>query len=182
MIRSRSIALSAVVSALGLGLLSAAPAHASLTFDFSFSGTGSQTGTVTGIITGLPTSGTGPATDVQILTVPSTITNNYGSLPIDIFAAGWTVGANSFTVTNGQITSGSFGANTSDYNGNFGINDGFEDINVLTLDGNSTAIRDYGGIGSTGVTFTAAAVPEPTSLSLLGVGAAALLGRRRRVA
>ena len=181
MIRSRSIALSAVVSALGLGLLSAAPAHASLTFDFSFSGTGSQTGTVTGIITGLPTSGTGPATDVQILTAPSTITI-YGEVPIDIFAAGWTVYANSFTVSNGQITSGSFGANTSDYNGNFGINNGFEDINVLTLDGNSTAIRDYGGIGSTGVTFTAAAVPEPTSLSLLGVGATALLGRRRRIA
>jgi hypothetical protein len=64
----------------------------------------------------------------------------------------------------------------------------FGGTTVPTTPVNITGIVDVFGSGATAVTefvpftITANSVPEPTSLVMLGVGAAALLGRRRRVA
>jgi hypothetical protein len=68
---------------------------------------GNTTGTVTGEIFGLVNNSTGPATEVQILTIPPT----QGGIPFDpnTIPTTWqSVSANSFTETDGIVTSAEF--------------------------------------------------------------------------
>lgn|SRR5208337_1731745 len=90
------------------------PVAADISFDFSFTNVdGNIPGTVTGEIV-LPFSGdgTGSATMVAIDTIPNTMTNIYGTTPINVLA--WSsIGDNTFTVSSGQITSANFVATDS---------------------------------------------------------------------
>jgi hypothetical protein len=83
-----------------------------LNFDFSFTGTfGNQIGgTVTGEIFGLTDNATGPASAVDIYSVPGSVV--YGeTLPFNTMTAeNGTVNSNSFTVVNGEITVADFSA------------------------------------------------------------------------
>src|SRR5271157_3015172 len=88
----------------------------SQSFDFSFTTDpttppGWITGTVKGEIE-LPFSGdgSGPATLVSIDTIPSGMTNIYGTLPIN--ATAWNIQVvNTFTVSGGTVTSADYSAN-----------------------------------------------------------------------
>jgi hypothetical protein len=106
--------------------------EASLVFDFSFTNTaGTLPGTVTGQILGLTNNNTGPATHVLIDTFPSEFEIQLISSPVDVTA--WTLKANSFTVTNGQVTAADFNAQFGDFS---------------TMGGNGAALMlDYGSNG-----------------------------------
>src|SRR5262245_44116931 len=102
----KSSTLGAFAFACALALAST-PGHA-LTFDFSFSNvSGNTSGTVTGEVDGLPFNGTAPATAVIVNSVPSVMPiPTPSSFPV----VGGAVQENSFTVTNGTVTSASFGS------------------------------------------------------------------------
>jgi hypothetical protein len=178
-VRNR-IVLSSIVSVLGVSLTVAAPARAALlTFDFSFTGSsGYVAGTVTGVISGVSDNSTGPAADVTLLSAPSALGNS-SLLPIDLFQAGWTFNSDTFTVSSGTITEADFQAVSNI--GAFSINHsvGISKADLLSLDGGNTEVRSNGALAA--VTFTPVSIPEPASLSLAGITAAALLGRRRRM-
>src|SRR5262249_21167758 len=92
-------------------VLASTPGHA-LTFNFSYTciisiGTpfcGNVSGTVTGVIEGLQDNSTGPATAISITSLPSI----YGAPPSSVPTTSQTVAINTFTVSNGVITSSHF--------------------------------------------------------------------------
>jgi hypothetical protein len=150
---------------------------------------GGVTGTVTGIIEGLPANGTGPASDVVILTVPDGLKNpSDAPLPLDtgtVWPAG-DVHYNSFTVSNGQITAASFydfsDQFSTDSSEQLEIDDPGQPTNdptgvsTLTLDSNETSVYNQNGLA--GVQFTA--VPEPASIGIATFAIPVLLRRRKR--
>ena len=140
---------------------------APLNFLFSITGGTSNPGTVTGEIFGLQNNATGAATDVQVFTA----TGITAPSPIIDFGAAST-GGDSFTVANGVLTNDMYGENNGNYS--LFLNDS---ANLFTKVSGSTNIGNSSGFA--GATYTAAPVPEPVSMSALGLSAMALLGRRR---
>lgn len=167
-----------------LAFLAGAPAaHAQLNFNFTITGDTTQypvAGTLTGEIFGLTDNTTSSASSVLLLSFPSAL--NTGvlfpmSAPVDITAFDIQV-INSFTVVNGQITTGSFYAGNSNPSQIFAI-----------LVGPTNGINNQGNIsgnnnGVAGVTFSPAdATPEPGSVALLvgmGTMGAGFLARRKK--
>src|SRR5208337_224743 len=158
-------------------------------FDFSFTTDATTppgwiTGTVTGEIV-LPFSGdgSGQATLVSINTIPSGMTNIYGTLPIN--ATAWdTQVVNTFTVSGGMITSANYSATnalTPPPEGSL-ISFG-SGTNELQFTNQIGVAQETGNeSGFPGVTFTPVSVtiPEPSSLTLAGM--AGICGFAWRVA
>jgi len=164
----------------------------SQSFDFSFTTddttpSGWITGTVKGEIE-LPFSGdgSGPATLVSIDTIPSGMTNIYGTLPIN--ATAWdTQVKNTFTVSGGMITLADYSATNAltlpPPEGSL-ISFG-SGSNELQFTNQNNVVQSTGNeSGITGVTFTPVSVsvpiPEPSSLILAGM--AGICGVAWRVA
>jgi hypothetical protein len=184
-----------VVACIAIGTLVialAAPARAQL-YDASFSfdnvgvppAGGTIAGTVTGELIGLSYTGTGKPVDIIIYSAPAALTNDEGVLPID--TAAWTQAGGSFTTLNGVITAATNVIDTSpDGEGLLRYNVGIAKRNELSLnfaDSGIVYVSNVGGFG--GVTYgplVAEAVPEPASLTVIGIPAALALLRRRRVA
>jgi hypothetical protein len=162
-----------------LGIAATGTAARADNFDFSFTG---NNGTVTGEIFGLTNNGVSNqhATDIVIDSAPSAFAL---ATPIDLFPLSSDI-ANNFTESNGQITA--CGVYVSGPGGSLALalnyastldSFGVENVSPVL----STTVS--GSAAFSDITFTpATAVPEPASMSLLGVGATALLRRRRRIA
>ena len=164
----------------------AAPARAAtenVLFSFSDNpSVGNVDGTVTGEIFGLTVNGTSSASDVVILSAPAGIPNQTGdSLPIDLLADGWDLKGtisgdiNTFTTNAlGQIVGGEFDSlSGSDDVGELQLFAGSSGFLSLDTDGDVVA-------SSVAPTFTPVTVPEPASLTALGIPAALALLRRKR--
>ena len=167
-------------------------AQASLIFDFSFDATDGtfpfQTaGPITGTILGLQDNAVDQAATGVVITGVGDHTPSFAT-PFDVIAEGWFIGANTFDVVSGAITSWAFFANNVD------------DPTGATVD----ELLDLGEFGSSvfapqfitglvGVDFvntfpswtqaaldevTFSRVPLPTTLALMSFG---LLGLRLRV-
>jgi PEP-CTERM motif len=127
--------------------------------------------------------GSGPATLVSIDTIPSGMTNIYGTLPINVTA--WDMqGANTFTVFGGLITSADYSANAFTLpkpeasSISFGAG-----TNFLQFTSPSTTVQETGNqSGFPGVTFTPVSVPIPEPSSLILAGMAGICGFAWRVA
>ena len=151
------------------------------TFTFSFNNVnGAVNGTVSGMIVLPNGNGTFAASSLSITGFPSAL--NLGAPPINFVPP---VNENSFTVSNGNITSGHFNANI---NGNtafllaslvFG-NAGASALDLLNCACFGTqGVRDT---SSSTLTFAVAATPLPAALPLFatGLGVLGLLGWRRK--
>jgi len=160
----------------------------SQSFDFSFTTDRTTpndwiTGTVTGEIV-LPFSGdgSGPPTLVSIDTIPSGMTNIYGTLPINVTAWDTQGKNNNFTVSGGLISSADYSATnalTPSPEGSF-ISFG-AGSNQLQFTNQNNVVQNTGNeSGSPGVTFTPSPIPEPSSLILAGM--AGICGFAWRVA
>lgn len=166
------IRLGILAGLLGASLLAVQPASADpLAFYFSFSNSTANgctncnvTGTVTGEIFGLENNSEGPASEVEVLSYPSGISD----LPTAPFTVAdyasdllLPISENDFVVSNGMIT-------YADYQ----IFGGYFDINVAgqwnTLTGANAEYRVQNLLGLSGITFTP--VPEPSSLPMLLMG------------
>ena len=170
------LVLSAFVTIPGV-LAAYTPAQA-LDFSFSFSndpvGGGSVNGSVIGRVIGLVDNTTGPASQVVIESFPAGPGGLGGTPNNGLIATNWSGPvANSFTVTSGNITSGSFAALESGGDDQLCINAsaacGF--ANVLTFDGFETFMAS-----NSPATFTPlASTPVPfefnSTLGLLIAGA-----------
>jgi len=162
----------------------------SQSFDFSFT-TDRTTpndwimGTVTGEIV-LPFSGdgSGPATLVSIDTIPSGMTNIYGTLPIN--ATAWdTQVKNTFTVSGGMITLADYSATNAltlpPPEGSL-ISFG-SGSNELQFTNQNNVVQPTGNeSGILGITFTPVSVPIPEPSSLILAGMAGICGFAWRVA
>jgi hypothetical protein len=152
-----------------------APARAGLNFDFSFTNQDPDgvPGTVTGEIFGLTDNSTMAAADIVIDSCPASMGFGMPSTPWDIFnAAGFSINANSFTVREGEVTSGDFQEN-----------DGAPALS-LGADGYLSVLRDGSGdvTGFLSATFAPAAptpAVEPASILVL-LSALCWLGLVRR--
>jgi hypothetical protein len=99
-----------LIAVMAVAAMTASAQAGTLNFDFSFTATfGTQIGgTVTGEIFGLTDNATGPASAVDIYSVPGSVV--YGeTLPFNAMTVG-TVNSNSFTVVSGGITVADFSA------------------------------------------------------------------------
>lgn len=143
-----------------------------LDFTFSFSNTiGHISGTVTGEIFGLTDNATSSATSVVIQSFPAGLNSQ---LAAPITATLWSnQSQNSFTVTAGQVTGGSFDAFNASNNLYLYLNaSGL--FNYITLDG-SANFEVYNLDGFNGITFTLATPAVVTGSTLenaapVGVG------------
>lgn len=176
-------------------LLASTAAHAT-DIPFSFTNTiGDVSGTVTGRIIGLVDNSTSAATAIYIDSFPTALNSAFGSPPIDVFA--WNdqwfyVGQNSFTLSNGVLTSAQFFVQAQDDNGFFQLwLNGDGNTNFLSLDGlNNLYVYTVGELNSeTGLQVgppignsQTAPIPEPASWAMMvgGFGLAGAALRRRR--
>jgi hypothetical protein len=168
-----------VIAAVVAALAFTASAHAALNFDFSFSGSGSG-GTVTGEIFGLADNTSNEAaTDLVIDSYPAGLL--LPATPWDIFNdAGYSISANAFTVSGGEITAADFEESADVGPSDFDLNQ-FSFANELH-DTSSRANFVTNEDGFAGITFTAndSAIPEPASVAVLLSGLFALRMTRRR--
>ncbi len=161
----------------------------SQTFDFSFT-TDATTppGWITGKVTGeidlsFSGDGSGPATLVSIDTIPSGMTNIYGTLPIN--ATIWdTQVVNTFTVSGGMITSADYSATATTLpppeESLFSFGSGTNELKFTNQNGVAQETGNLFGI--LGVTFTPVSVPIPEPSSLILAGMAGICGFAWRVA
>ena len=170
---------------LGTVVTITAQAQSTLNFYFSFTGNpseyGQSSGTVTGEIFGLTDNATSSATDVVIDSFPSGINILGVSAPLD--ATTWDVQyENSFTVVSGEITSASFASYDAAIAKQLGIC-GYSGGAYNYLELSPENVIWVGNLdGMSGVTFTPAPVPEPSSLALSALGGFGgfLMYRRRK--
>jgi hypothetical protein len=171
-IPARVLQMHRLLVAAGLATALTSSQAQALDFSFSFFGTiGTTTGTVSGEIFGLANNATSAATDLVIDSLPP----SFGfATPYDMFPT--TPAANFFTVSNGVIIDGQFGAFDPTHTFEFGLN--FATQNVVKDPAGATT---YNNLGFAGATYSAVAVREPVSWALLISGIAGLrLLRRRR--
>ncbi len=162
----------------GPAVLATTPSRASIIYDASFSfdnvgappAGGTIAGTVTGELLGLSYSGSGKPSDIIIYTMPDTLINNEGSLPLD--TAAWTFSGGTFTTLNGVITAATNVIDTSpDGEGLLRFNVGIAKRNELSLnfkDAGIVYVSNVGGFG--GVTYgslVAESLPEPASVLVM---------------
>jgi hypothetical protein len=159
-------------------LCTAGLGRAQVDFTFSLVGTPSHsttTGTVTGELIGLQNNATSAPTDIIITSAPSQL--HLPELSYDLAANGWTLNGtgDTFTVTNGEITS-------ADYQANFGAQD-FLDLNY-SVEQNGIVLAQLNGLeydgeyytsnsgGFSGATYGAVSAPEPApgALALAALG------------
>jgi hypothetical protein len=187
MFKSRLPATIALLGMLGVSLSSSAHAD---DFFFSFSNvTGNVPGTVSGEIFGLTNNATSAATDIVVQSFPAGLSGAVPTAPFSvptwIASMGGTVFANSFTVTNDQITAASYDAQDANPNmGVFALNAG-DVVNVLAGGGSfgcatpgpTVCVQNQSGFA--GATYTFAPAPGPIpgagllsylALGLLGLG------------
>ena len=168
-----SVALATVATA------TLAQSASAATFNFSFSNVdGPVSGTVQGTLTLPDGDGTNAATSLIVTSAPAALGS---TLPFDVLANFTTVPSNSFTVSGGVITSGSFFATNSIgvltlnfIPGNFG-----NLFNPLGAGGPFSGVVD---LNSTTLTYSPVPVPEPaTVLGLLSVAGVGLLCKGRKL-
>ena len=160
-----------------------APVASAATFNFSFSNvTGLVSGTVQGTLTLPDGDGTNlAATSLIVTSAPSAL--GY-TLPFDVLANLTSVVDNSFTVSGGEITASSFGAQSigealtlNFLPGTFG--------SLFTVQGSGAPFSGVVDVNSTTLTYSPAApttVPEPaTVLGLLSVAGVGLLCKGRKL-
>ena len=150
--------------------------------DFSFNGTAGNTpGTVTGELV-FAAAGTGvPATDVYVFSGP-TGTLSASQANVDYAPFGNNQG-NAFTVSAaGVVTAANLNVNNTANNSYLALN-AASNGNASQLYNYNTGDYSLNQGGFSGITFTPAAAPEPSTWALLGLGAGLLgLTLRRRAA
>jgi hypothetical protein len=148
-------------------------ANAQIDFTFSFVGDPSHstaTGTVTGEIIGLQNNATSSPSDIIITSAPSQL--HLPELSYDLAANGWTLNGSgdTFTVTNGLITSANYQANlgTGDF---FDLNFSVEENGMVLAQLNGL---EYGGEyytsdsgGFSGAIYNEVSAPEPTAVAMV---------------
>lgn len=179
----RSMMLTLVFALSGI-LLAAASAKAD-SFSFSFTGGGNVPGTVTGEILGLVNNATGAASKVVITSYPAAMdASDLGPAPIDVTA--WSnIFFNSFTETNGEITSAIFQAKAPNGENGYRLLDltPSDGIQLQTL--NASLTENLYVIAGTNLADDhfkplTAQTPEPGTLSIFLLGVLWLSGMLAR--
>jgi hypothetical protein len=200
MISRRNLAFGAVGSALALAVLSAAPAHAAFVFNIQPDGQGNIVANGSGTIN---------LTSLQQVPGPAFTNAAMGPGGADILVGSTPFAAGSFNAYQGGIIPQSLsfgpGLTTTANTGSGSIVGVVWTYRAIVVPStyvsgaylSDSATWDNSTLSSLGLTpgsylfhwpsdsltvnILSSPIPEPTSLSLLGIGSVALLGRRRRV-